>query len=334
MNDGTERAPAISADNDRDAWLRWRKGGIGGSDAAALLGHGARRKDGVQITPLHVYADKVREAIDDDDSLVLMRGRALEPLAADRYEQETDRRLRRQPAKIHRDYDCVRCSIDRQIIADDSTGGKTGLLEIKTANQQVFRMIRLNGLPMTYWIQIQHNLEVWNYDRGAVAVLQPDSWQFVHFDIERDPEFCRRMVELEVAFWTNHVVPRIPPAATIPQSSEKMPTVGSGELVRSDDMPAALAMRFADLADNLRIARAILAEAEAFHDQAKDGMRRFMEANAWDVIEGDGLRIYNKEQNGRKSLDKLALVADHPQIRLTDYEKTGAPFRTFRVFEV
>lgn len=318
----------ISADHDRAAWLRWRKGGIGGSDAAAIMGHGYKRRDGTTQDALAVYADKVSDAIDDVDSLILRRGRELEPLAAARYVEETGRDVRRQPVRIHRDFDFIRCSIDRQILA--GANNPTGLLEIKTANAFVFRKMKMDGIPIRNWIQVQHNLETWDYDFGAIAVLQPDSWEFIRFDIARDRDFCRRLVEAEGEFWSR-VQERRPPIVA-QEKADAPPAVG-GELIRAESFDAVLAEQFANLSDSLKVARRIKAEADEFADDVADRFKLWLTSNAFDVVEGNGVRVYYKEQAGRASFDKKALAAAHPEINLAAFEKKGSPFRTFRVFD-
>lgn len=329
---------AISADNDRERWLRWRKGGIGGSDAASVLGEGYA-KNGKKRGPLDVYVDKVSESIEEvvseEQALLFERGRELEPLVAARFERETGMKVRRQPVRVHRDHDFIRCSVDRQILAGETN--PTGQLEIKTANAFVFRKMQLDGLPLHYWIQHQHNMEVYDYDFGWFCVLHPDSWKMLKFPVERDRDFCARLIEAEVDFWNGHVIPRIPPAPLAVASSgyaDKMPTVTAGELVRADDLDAALHLQFIDLSESYKLARDLRDEAVTFYDGVKESFESWMLKNAFDVVEGNGRRFFYKEQAGRKSLDKTALVADHPTVRIADYEKSGKPFRSFRAFEV
>lgn len=327
QNDGA--GLPVGADTDRERWLRWRKDGIGGTDAAMILGEGYKGKG-----PLDVYIEKTSDAIrepepDSDEALILERGRVLEPAAAARYERETGRLLRPIDPATHRDFDFIRGSADRRVIDWE----REGIAELKTAAAPVFQRMKLDGLPKRYWIQLQHYLEVYDVDFGTFGVLQPDSWKFLRFDVQRDREFGALLVERLVAFWTGHVIPRIPPAPTAAAAFEKLPTVG-GELVRADDLDARLALQFYSLSDSLKVAKELSEEAATFEDDVKGRLKLWLESNGIDVVEGNGLRIYYKEQAGRATLDKKALAVAHPEVRLEDFEKRGAPFRTLRTFTV
>jgi len=309
-------------DTDRIGWLKWRKGGIGGSDAAAILG------ESKYTSPLDVFIDKTTEHVSEVSSLACQRGTALEPIVAARYAEETGKVIRRQQSRIHPEYDFIRCSMDYQIFADEAQ--PTGMLECKTANSYIFNNMKLNGIHNAYWIQCQHNMMVCGYTWGAIAVLQPDSWEFLHFQIPRDDEFCATLLQRELDFW-QMVKSGTPPEMAEP-APVRMPAVG-GSLVQAEGLDHELATQFRDLTQALTVAVDIKAEADALHEQSKKVVQTWMLANRIDVIEGQGKRIYYKEQAGRKSLDKKALAADHPEIDLSKYEKSGAPFRSFRVFD-
>lgn len=319
----------VGADTERERWLRWRKQGIGGTDAAAIIGEGYDGRG-----PLDVYIEKTSDAIDEpapgsDLALILERGRELEPNVAARYERETGRRLVAVAPAVHRDFEFLLGSADRAV-----EGGPDDIVvELKTAAAPAFQRMKLDGLPKRYWIQLQHYMEVYDVDFGSFGVLQPDSWKFLRFDVKRDREFGALLVERLVAFWNNHVVPRIPPAPTAGAPVENLPAVG-GELVRVDNLDARLALQFYAISDSLKVAKSLAEEASTFEDEVKGRLKLWLESNGIDVVEGNGLRIYYKEQAGRATLDKKALVAAHPNVVLADFEKRGAPFRSLRTFTV
>ena len=309
---------------DRDGWLRWRKGGIGGSDAAAIIGEDKYN------SPLDIYLDKSSLLIDDEMSLACERGLALEPEVAKRYMRETGKTVRRQKSRIHPDHDYIHCSMDYQILADGIVDQDTGLLECKTANTFVFNQIRLQGLPMYMWVQVQHNLMVTGYTWGAIAILQPDSWKFIHFNIKRDDEFCGRLLKAEVEFWK--LVENQTPPEVVPVDLPKVPEC-SGDLTMVDSLAPDLVTQFRGRLDAYCEIKAIADEAEAIMNSHKSVLQSWMLENAIDVIEGFGKRVYYREQSGRKSFDQKAFKAAHPDIDLDDFQKQGAPFRTFKVYD-
>jgi putative phage-type endonuclease len=322
----------ISADHDRAAWLRWRKNGVGASESAALMGHGWTKKDGTKAGPLDVYLEKTSDKVDMTDSLILRRGRDLEPIAAARYEEETGRTLKTVPARVHRDFDFMRASADREVVVDDDNSSR--LVELKTMFRHDFQRLKLTGIPMKYWIQVQHQLEVYDCDAGAIGILQPDSWEFLQFDIERDRGFAGELIGVVAAFWQAVVDRCPPPRDAVGRLTESLPPTGSAKMVDANTLAAALHMQYVGISEALIDARAIAKEAEEMKDEASDRMRVWMERNGFDIVEGNGVRIYYVEQAGRKTLDKLALAAANPGIDLSRFEKTGKPFRSLRVFNV
>ena len=65
----------------RSEWLEARRGGIGGSDAATLLGVSKFS------SPYKLWAEKTGRDIGDFDNPYMRRGRALEPVIADLFDK-------------------------------------------------------------------------------------------------------------------------------------------------------------------------------------------------------------------------------------------------------
>ncbi len=306
-------------ERDREAWLRWRRDGIGGSDVGAVLGMDPYR------SPLDVYNDKIGLTFGPEETPAMRRGRVLEPAVADEYTRATGRRVRRQPPHIHKDFAWIRCTVDRQILADPETSPRgTSLLEIKTAASHVFRKMKLEGLPERYVLQLQHSLAVWGYEWGAFAVLCPDTWELLHFDVETDRELVDQLLDRETAFW-KRVTDRTPPEIEAP-APVKLPKVG-GSLVK---MPGE---EWAAAAAALLEARQILDEANQLKASAQARVLLLMDAAGTDVAEGAGIRVYHKEQAGRVTTDYKALLVEHPEIELAKYQRQGQPFKSFRIYE-
>ena len=298
--------------------MKWRFSVIGGSDAAAVVGKHPYK------TKLELYTEKIAQKVTEQNSLILQRGLAMEPLVAERFERETGRKIRRQPAKVHPWHDFIGCTIDYQVLAGDDT--ETELLECKTANQHMFRKNRLDGLQEFQYLQAQHNLAVWGYDVCWFAILCPDSWEFLKFTVERNERIIDWLVEEEARFWHDHVLQRIPPEDEKPQRAEKLPTIG-GELVTLDTPD------FVDAVDAYNYANRVHGEATELLESAKGRIQREMQDRNTDVIAGGGKIFYWREQAGRVSFDKKSLQAAHPDIDLSAYEKRGDPFRVFKPYD-
>ena len=70
-------------------WLRLRKGGIGGSDAGAMCGLNPYR------SPMAVYWEKTTDTLDLSDNEAMRQGRDLENYVAQRFTEETGKKVRR-----------------------------------------------------------------------------------------------------------------------------------------------------------------------------------------------------------------------------------------------
>ena len=66
-------------DLSKEEWLRYRKQGIGGSDAGAICGFNPYR------SAMQVYYDKTSDEIEDIDNEAMRQGRELEDYVAQRF---------------------------------------------------------------------------------------------------------------------------------------------------------------------------------------------------------------------------------------------------------
>lgn len=186
-------------DMPREEWLSWRRGGIGGSDAAVIVGLNPYR------SRLELYADKLGLMPEREDSEAMRIGRDLEAYVAQRWAEATGKKYRRANFMYcHDRYDFIRANVDREVI------GENAGLECKTTsvfNKSDFE----NGeTPLTYYCQCQHYMAVMGYERMYLAVLALGK-AFYHFVIERDENEINTLLENEVEFWKQHVENKIPP---------------------------------------------------------------------------------------------------------------------------
>lgn len=83
------RTLAKTKDLDYETWLKYRKLGIGGSDAGAICGLNP------YVSPIAVYIDKTIDEIPMKDNESMRQGRDLEQYVADRFTEVTGKRVRR-----------------------------------------------------------------------------------------------------------------------------------------------------------------------------------------------------------------------------------------------
>lgn len=191
----------ITSETSRIEWLRYRQKGIGGSDAAAVLG--LSRWKG----PVDIWLSKTQEIVQDDgQSEAAYWGTVLEDVVAREFMKRTGLSVRRRNAILmHDEYDFILANIDREIV-----GQKVGL-ECKTASAYKKEEWSEDEIPAEYIVQCQHYMAVTGYEAWYIACLIGGN-QFIYKKIERDEEFIQMMIQREVEFWQQYVVSgKMPP---------------------------------------------------------------------------------------------------------------------------
>jgi putative phage-type endonuclease len=208
--------------DDRAAWLEARKGGVGGSDAPAVLGQSP------WSTALEVYASKVGD-VPDAKSEQKWWGQRIEGAILAAYAEETNRELSifdgANAIVRSADYPWQACTPDALVqapagqyvsVADaDIPLIGPGIVQVKNTRSPHFMRDWSEGEPPTHvMIQLAHEMAVTGCQWGSVAVLFFGS-DFRWYDVVRGtdamPEsFIHAMTTREAEFW-RLVETRTPP---------------------------------------------------------------------------------------------------------------------------
>ena len=191
---------AKTLDMPREEWLVLRRKGIGGSDAAAIVGLDRYR------SPFDVYADKLGLKPEIPDNEAMRQGRDLEQYVAERFMEATGKRVRRRNAMLqHPEYPFMIADIDRWIV------GENAGLECKTTSVLNRAKFSQGEFPPNYYVQCVDYMAVTGAERWYLAVLVLNK-AFHVFTIERDEAEIQALIAAEKDFWENHVMKQIPPA--------------------------------------------------------------------------------------------------------------------------
>jgi putative phage-type endonuclease len=168
-------------------WHRWRRQGIGASDAPVIMGETPFK------TPRTLWSIKTGRATETAPGPAARRGRELERFARCAYERQTG--IQVEPlCLVHERLDWMRASLDG-LSFDGST-----VLEIKCPLSLRDRVSAQEGrIPAQYHAQLQHQLEV---SRAELAHY----WSFhgtsgVLIEIRPDREYAKRLIDAEAEFW-------------------------------------------------------------------------------------------------------------------------------------
>lgn len=319
---------------DKKAFLEERK--IGGSTAAMILG--VSQWGG----PAEAY-DEIIAALDGNvvvdgtENGEQRRGRIMEPIIRQLYQEETGRQLWAMKDKesggqrnwTHPDFPHLTAHIDYQIKKPEDRP-TPGVFEAKAPRSQKFNRIKLSGkLPAEWVCQLQHNMFVCDRTWGAYGLGDSQTMSLLQFDVDRDDEWCIDvLVPRTLEFWAEHIVPRVRPEAVEVEAAE-LPDVGlDTELIELDTedwnhaileyrevlLEAALAKEITDI----RKARLI--------ELMGDGM----------IVEGAGVRCYNRPQKGRETWDKSKLEAylNTQGLNPAGFKKTSKPSTPFLTYDI
>lgn len=299
----------------RNDWVVARQGGIGGSDAAAILGLSPWR------TAIDVYLDKVGKPI-ERTSPAMEWGQLLEPVIRNYYARRENIEIETFENRIfiHPRYDWMRASIDGYIPV------RRAVLEIKTGRSA--EKDKWDPIPPYYYAQVQHYLEVLGLDEAHVVALIDGSEVLTRF-VRRDQAFIDRLLEAEYRFWHEHVLRRMPPEAkSYDDVCALYPSLQAGKSKIATD----------DIIKDLR-------EYKQLQQQLKDLEKRAEEIKARvcaylgdaDTLtdEYGQVLVTHKEYQGALRVDQSRLFEKYPEIA-NDPEicKPGVSFRRFMLKKV
>lgn len=184
---------------DRDArqqWLRERRTGIGGSDAAAVIGVNPWK------SRMELWAEKTGlvDQPDLSDNEAIEFGLKLEGIVLDTLAERTGRQVERWPQHQvvrHPEHEWMLCTPDA--FQEDPKRGR-GIVQAKTTSAFQRRAWDGDEPPLHYHVQIQHEMEVTGCTWGTLCCLIGGQ-RFAWFDVERNDTFIDRLIEQERRFW-------------------------------------------------------------------------------------------------------------------------------------
>jgi len=289
-----------------------RKRGLGGSDAAAVLGLNPYR------TPLDVYLEKRDEVepADLSDVIPVQFGIHNEDFVGLLYERHTGAKLVKPRAiRRHKRYPWMLGNFDRLI-----KGTRQGL-EIKTASSRQAHKWGQPGtdqVPEEYLMQCLHYIEVSGYGGWDLAVLI-DNADFRIYHVERDAELSEMLIEAERDFW-QRVLDGNPPDPITLADAGKLYRIEKGETVTADD-------GLVRQVNDLRELKTWLKEAKQKADDLELEIKKAM-GNAVILADQYGAQLATwKSQTSRRLDSKAAQAALGQELAPYITETTSRVFR-------
>jgi hypothetical protein len=154
---------------------------------------------------------------------------------------------------------------------------------------------------------------------GSLAMFSAERWALLHFDMKRDDEFIGYMYEQADKFW-ECVILQVEPPDPVNYDYPEF----SGTLVYKGEE------EWQAPAEELREAIMLKAQAEERYTAAVARYQELMGEEQ--AVASYGVKAYWKWQQGRPSVDPIALAQKYPGLNLDEFKRRGAPFRVFKPY--
>ena len=309
----------------REDWLKFRRQGIGSSDAAAACGIHP------YVSMLELWMIKTGRMTSDINESTkgyapLYWGNMLEPMVAKYYQAHTGNKVRRVHAILqHADADkgFMLANLDYAIVGSDDVQ----ILECKTTGEHGAKLWR-EGVPLYVTCQVQHQLAVTGKQAAHICVLLSGHEAKI-YKVERDERLIASIIEHERLFW-HHVETDTPPAPDHSESAARalkqlylIQKPSSKIDLRNDDGANTLFEQLLSYRDYMQ-------ELEQRHDQVKHQLQSLIADH--EVAVFDKGAISWKRAKDSVTLDTKAIIKAHPEL-LDQFSKTRQGSRRFVVID-
>lgn len=298
----------------REEWLAFRRGSIGGSEAAALVGLSR------WASPFTVWADKLGMTEAKPENEAMRIGKDLEEYVAKRWCEATGKKVRRENNfLVNPVYPFAHATVDRLVIGEDAG------LECKTTSRLNVKRFKGVEFPEEYYVQCVHYLAVTGCQRWYLGVLVLGEG-FYEFTLERNEEEISALMAEEERFWTEYVLTKKSPVA----DGSEATTEAINEIYPSDNGERVDLTFY-----NTTLARYTEVSAQISElNKIKDGIANEIKNYLGEYEGGDSDRFrVSWKGASRSTFDTKRFAADHPYIDLSGYYKTSS-YRTFKVTEI
>jgi putative phage-type endonuclease len=280
-----------------EEWLDWRRKGIGGSDAAPIMGFSKWK------SPFQLYLEKVGEAESQVDNEFAYWGNQLEELVAKEFTTRTGKKVHRNNTILsHKDFPWMIANIDRMIV------GEKAILECKTTNAYNYKEWEDDEIPEAYIIQVQHYMAVTGFQKAYIACLIGGN-KFVWKQVDRDEELISMIIEAEKTFWVEHVEKRIPPPIDGSSAAEKF----LKEKFEKSEPGAVIDLKaeYKDKIERLQSIKAHIDELEMLKTEIENQIKLEIGEAEFGMV---GRYVVNWKATTSNRVDSKVLKKDYPDI--------------------
>jgi putative phage-type endonuclease len=195
--DFSHRCQKQSFEQGSTSWLAWRMGGIGASDAPAVMG------ESPWMTAMQLWELKTGRRKPEPSNYQMRRGRALEDMAREKYSEMVGITVDKMCAE-HQEFNFLRASLD----GANKENGK--VVEIKCPGKKDHEKALSGQIPRKYLWQLVHILAVTGLDK--IDYFSFDGREGVILTFHRDEKLEEQLLTTLKKFW-DCVIRDVPPKA-------------------------------------------------------------------------------------------------------------------------
>ena len=219
----SSNATEISIEQRSQKWFQWRKEGVTATEAVVIT-----KGEHFGKTVSTLFDEKTGKVeIRNISNQYIQRGIAFEESVLQFFSTHRNVRVKNSGCYQNKILPLLRCSLDGECIIN----GENFDLEVKCLSEKVFNELQQHGINSDtyrkYWIQIQYQLLVTGYKNAMLCCALVDDkrmYRYQEFQIERDDEFLKKLLEKVIKFWLKVVsyipLKEVPEEQQVPQITE------------------------------------------------------------------------------------------------------------------
>ncbi|WP_311194382.1 YqaJ viral recombinase family protein [Selenomonas noxia] len=304
---------SIAEMTDEKKWLEARSTGIGGSDAAVIVGLNRWK------SPFQLWLEKTGKAEPDDlsENEYVYWGKVLEEAVAKRFCELTGKKVQRRGLLQMDGCPYIIASVDRMVV------GENAGLECKTCNGFAAKEWEDDEVPAAYYVQCQHYMMVTGCERWYIAVLIGGN-RFVWKEIPRNDKEIDLLFQAETEFWHKVQEGIMPEVDGSESCKDALVAEFQGGIAEPLTLPG-MAVGIIEQIRKIEDAKNDLENNSEFY---KNQLRKMM--GSYELGYAGDYKVSWKAQAGRTTIDSKALKEKEPEI-YAKYAKQGKPTRVLRI---
>lgn len=294
----------------KEKWLKKRREGIGGSDAASVLGLNPYKSS------MSVYMGIKNDlVIDEEINYKMDLGNKLEDFVANEFTLKTGKKVRNVNGILKNDkYPFALANIDRAVV------GEKAFLECKVTNSYSKKLWQ-KEVPIYCQVQCYHYMAVTGATHCYIAALIGNEELVIH-KLDRNEELINEIMNLEKMFWDKCILGEELP---IPDGSDDYSSVLQ-ELYKDSIEEEVILFEKEDLLKRYDDVRELVKDLDSERKAIEQYLQ--MQMKEYEVAYLGDRKITWKKQV-RNTVDTKRLKKEHPEI-VEKYMKAT----TSRVFRI